>query len=147
MSIGKKILQARQQAHLTQRDIAQRTGMAESYLSRIENNHIEPSIHTLNRIAHAIGVPLTTFVDIDIEDNYLIKHCPVSLSGSCIVESGTTGHGRKNEQDEVYTQEQIEILCKLNAILHSNRKDFIQSLKTIIESMMISADITIEDGE
>ncbi len=41
MSIGSRLIQLRNQKGLTQRDLSDRTGLAGSYLSRIENRHLE----------------------------------------------------------------------------------------------------------
>ena len=44
---------------MTQKDISERTGLAGSYLSRIENRHLEPRPRTLRKIAAALDVPVS----------------------------------------------------------------------------------------
>ncbi len=48
--IGEMIKQARQEAHLTQEDLAKRTGTKKSYISRLENGKIDVQISTLFKI-------------------------------------------------------------------------------------------------
>lgn len=61
MSVGKRILRLRLERQLTQRDISEETGLAVSYLSRLENGRITPTIPTLTKIALALGVDVTAF--------------------------------------------------------------------------------------
>lgn len=48
--IGEMIKEARKQAHLTQDDLAQRTGTKKSYISRLENGKIDIQVSTLFKI-------------------------------------------------------------------------------------------------
>ncbi|MBN2062066.1 MAG: helix-turn-helix transcriptional regulator [Deltaproteobacteria bacterium] len=55
-SIGQRIKTIRKQRHLTLGDVAAKVGFSRSYLSQIENLKREPSIGTLIKIAHVLGV-------------------------------------------------------------------------------------------
>ncbi len=48
--VGELIKEARKEAHLTQDDLAKRTGTKKSYISRIENGKIDIQISTLFKI-------------------------------------------------------------------------------------------------
>jgi ribosome-binding protein aMBF1 (putative translation factor) len=50
------LLDARKNAGLTQRELAERIGADKSYVSRVERGIIIPSISTLYRIAAAMGM-------------------------------------------------------------------------------------------
>lgn len=52
------ILQGRKQAHLTQKQLAQKAGIDESYISRIETGIIQPTVATFVKILHAMGKQL-----------------------------------------------------------------------------------------
>ena len=52
------ILKARNEQHLTQSELAERTGIRQSNISRIEKGQALPSISTLNKIAHGLGKEL-----------------------------------------------------------------------------------------
>ena len=58
MIIGARIKQLRERKGLTQGDIEERTGLKRCYVSRVENGHTVPAIHTLEKITRALGVPL-----------------------------------------------------------------------------------------
>ena len=52
------ILKARNEQHLTQSELAERTGIWQSNISRIEKGQALPSISTLSKIAHGLGKEL-----------------------------------------------------------------------------------------
>ena len=52
------LIDARSSAGLTQKELAQRTGIAQSDISRIENGNGNPSLKTLKRLAEAMGKKL-----------------------------------------------------------------------------------------
>lgn len=58
MGIGDRIKDLREQKHLSQGDIEERTGLLRCYISRVENGHTVPSLETLERFAGALDVPL-----------------------------------------------------------------------------------------
>lgn len=58
MDVGARLRQLRQEKNLSQGDITVTTGLARSYISRVEHGHTVPSVETLHRFAAALGVPL-----------------------------------------------------------------------------------------
>src|SRR5690348_17972173 len=58
MGIGERIKELREQKHLSQGDIEERTGLLRCYISRVENGHTVPSLETLERFAGALDIPL-----------------------------------------------------------------------------------------
>lgn len=52
------VLKARSEQKLTQSELAQRTGIRQSNISRIEKGQAMPSIATLCKIAHGLGKKL-----------------------------------------------------------------------------------------
>ncbi|MBI3941254.1 MAG: helix-turn-helix transcriptional regulator [Acidobacteria bacterium] len=136
MSVGKKILQLRVQSGRTQRDVAQLTGLAVSYLSRLENDRLNPSLRTLTKISEALRIPLTSFFDAEpvLESG---DHCPVSPSGRCILDQMHVGRGRKPKmQAEGYSNQQLEVLRLCNFLLHQGNKEVITSLSTVMRSLL-----------
>ena len=55
-SIGQRIKTTRKQRHMTLGEVAGKVGFSRSYLSQIENLKREPSIGTLIKISHVLGV-------------------------------------------------------------------------------------------
>lgn len=49
------VLRARNEAHLKKSKLAERTGLWQSNISRIEKGQAMPSIATLSEIAHGLG--------------------------------------------------------------------------------------------
>jgi len=53
---GLVLLQARKEAKMTQSELANRTGTTKSYISRIENGVISPSVGVFYRLISALGM-------------------------------------------------------------------------------------------
>lgn len=56
--LGRRIQQARKQASLSLRELAQITGMAHSTIMRIEQSKVSPRIDSLERICDALNIPI-----------------------------------------------------------------------------------------
>ena len=50
------LLQARREAKMTQSELAQRVGTTKSYISKIENGVVEPSVGLFLRLIYALGL-------------------------------------------------------------------------------------------
>ena len=136
MSIGRRIYQLRSDSHITQRELGAVTGLAVSYLSRVENGRLIPTVPTLTKIADALSVPLTTLFDVK-EPLEARDRCPVSLSGKCLLDHPFVGRGKKPKKGvESYSREQLEALRLCNFLLHSGDKALIRSLLTILKGLL-----------
>jgi DNA-binding XRE family transcriptional regulator len=136
MSVGKRILRLRLERQLTQRDISEETGLAVSYLSRLENGRITPTIPTLSKIAHALGVDVTAFFGQETPSD-TDDRCPVSSSGRCVLDQLLVGRGRKPDMRwEGYTPQQLELLRLCDYLIHTGEKDILSSLSTLLEALL-----------
>jgi len=54
----KAIISARMEQNLTQKDLAERTGIRQSNISRIENGNCSPTVATLQQLADGVGKTL-----------------------------------------------------------------------------------------
>lgn len=61
-SEAQQVRRLRQQAGLTQETLAKRAGIAPPNLARVESGRYRPSLETLERIARALGQPLSTLI-------------------------------------------------------------------------------------
>lgn len=52
------MIDARKASGLTQKEIAERTGIAQGDISKLENGNANPSIRTLQRLAAGMGMKL-----------------------------------------------------------------------------------------
>ena len=57
-SIIQAMLDARKSSGLTQKDLADRTGIAQADISKLENGNANPSLRTLQRLADGMGMKL-----------------------------------------------------------------------------------------
>jgi DNA-binding XRE family transcriptional regulator len=62
---GMVLLQARKEAKITQSELALRTGTTKSYISRIENGAISPSVGVFYRLISALGMRIEIVKTID----------------------------------------------------------------------------------
>lgn len=136
MTTGKRIQWIRMQAKKTQQDLAESSGVAISYLSRLENDRIAPTVRTLGKIATALRVPVSSLFD-EGEVLEAADSCPVSLSGSCILDQIFAGRGQKPKMNvESYSPLQLKALRLCNFLLHTQDKDLLRTLLTMLESLL-----------
>ena len=57
-SIIQALIDARKDSGLTQKELSERTGIAQSDISKLENGSANPSIRTLQRLATGMGMTL-----------------------------------------------------------------------------------------
>jgi len=56
--VVRAIIKARQEQNLTQQELADRTGIDRSDISKLENGSANPSLRTLKRLADGLGMQL-----------------------------------------------------------------------------------------
>ena len=54
-AVIRAILEARKEAGITQKELSERTGIAQGDISKLENGSANPSVKTLERVAAALG--------------------------------------------------------------------------------------------
>jgi transcriptional regulator with XRE-family HTH domain len=59
--VGEHVRRLRDQARLSVRALAARTDFSPSFISQLENGLVSPSIHSMERIANALGASLGSF--------------------------------------------------------------------------------------
>ena len=72
--VGEKIKSLRETKEISIAELAERTGLAEEQINRIENNVDIPSLAPLIKIARALGVRLGTFRDDQDEMGAVVYH-------------------------------------------------------------------------
>jgi transcriptional regulator with XRE-family HTH domain len=68
-NVGNALHRLRSKHNLTIRQLAQKSGLAVNTLSLIENAKTSPSVATLQQLANALGVPITTFFESGVPRN------------------------------------------------------------------------------
>lgn len=62
--VARALIAARLDAHLTQKELAQKSGIRQSNISRIENGNSSPTVSTLQALANGMGKKLKiSFID------------------------------------------------------------------------------------
>ena len=72
--VGEKIKSLRETKEISIAELAERTGLAEEQINRIENNVDIPSLAPLIKIARVLGVRLGTFLDDQDEMGAVVYH-------------------------------------------------------------------------
>lgn len=140
MSIGTRIIQLRNEKSLSQRQLSERTGIASSYLSRIENRRLEPQPKTLRKIADALGVPLGEL----FEEGPAAQRggrCAITASGNCIMEMLGSSRRRKAARlgIEIYTPRHLHLLRMANYLIQSGNTRLLDALDILLGALLSTA--------
>lgn len=63
LNIARRVAALRREVGLTLRELGEKTGLSDTYLSRVENGRAALTIASLGRIAEVFATPLATFFD------------------------------------------------------------------------------------
>jgi DNA-binding Xre family transcriptional regulator len=139
MSIGTRVMQIRSQKGISQRQLSQRSGIAGSYISRIENRHLEPRPKTLRKIAEALEVPLAEFFE-DRDKTLAGIQCLITPSGRCAMDMIRAGHGKpKQTGAEIYTPRHLQLLRLAGYLIQSGDARLLDALEVLLGALL-SAD-------
>lgn len=137
MSIGAQIRRCRLKAGRSQRSVADEAKVAVAYLSRVENGRVTPTLRTLGRLAGALGVEISAFLDarapLEPPDR-----CPVSLSGRCILDQLASTRGRRRRGAERYGPDELAALKLCNLLLQSANRQTTRMLTSIMKGLLAS---------
>ncbi len=73
LQLGTRIRSLRQARQLTLRDVAERAGVTESFLSQVERDVASPSIASVHRIARALDVSIAQLFTEDTESGRVVR--------------------------------------------------------------------------
>ncbi|WP_112311335.1 helix-turn-helix domain-containing protein [Pseudogemmobacter bohemicus] len=92
VAIGRAVRSFRRQKGMTVADLSKQTGLSIGMVSKIENGITSPSLTTLQVLAHALSVPLTSFFR-RYEENRQVMH--VKSGEAVIMERAGTRAGHQ----------------------------------------------------
>ena len=72
MEIGSRIKKFRKISRLTIKDLSEKVGVTQSYISQLENDKVNPSLGTLKKIANALNLNMIDFFERDRKDDNII---------------------------------------------------------------------------
>lgn len=138
MSVGKAVLRVRRERGMTQGQVGAKANLATSYISRIENGHVQPTMGTLGRIARALDVPASTIFQVSEQGDRSFKHkCPVSASGRCIGEQIRSDAGRAPARGKAtYGRQEMRILKMADYVALHGSRDVRAALLVVLESLV-----------
>ncbi|WP_299614572.1 XRE family transcriptional regulator [uncultured Tateyamaria sp.] len=94
VAIGREVRSFRRQQEITVAELSQTTGLSIGMLSKIENGNTSPSLTTLQLLANALSVPLTSFFR-QFEESRQAVHTK-SGEGVSIERAGTRANHQYN---------------------------------------------------
>jgi len=132
LEVGKRIARTRRRLGLSQGVVSRRTGFHPSYLSRIENGRVQPTIGTTMRVAEAMRVTLDGLFGVSPAEQRGIG-CPVSRNGSCLmdlvdIEVGPRALGKGSG----YTRRQLRLLRQFTAVLERSDSDLLKAFEVLL---------------
>ena len=137
MTVGEKIRKLRKEKGLTQKQLGDLCGMADSTIRRYENMGANPKIETLRKIADALDVDVMKFVQEQKMDNQALKtnknRCNENKNNITSVSFST---------DE-YTPDEMKQILKFARFLKNNRDHDVGTAETNKETY----DAKLKQGE
>ncbi len=135
--LGRRLCSARLQRGLSQGTVARLSGIAPSYLSRIENGRIQPSFRTVMVICHALHGEIAEILGTDASSSRR-GICPVSSHGRCMLEliRSEADLARRAAPEEVYTPRQIRLLRRLAEWMRTVGPDRLRAMEVLLEDLM-----------
>jgi transcriptional regulator with XRE-family HTH domain len=134
--LGQRVAASRSQLGLSQTDVAKRAGLAASYLSRIENGKIHPTVPTAQKIAGALRVPLGELLGptpLQQKD----QGCPVSTKGICLIDLiDHRPQVRSVDSVERYSPRQIRVMRRFTKLVREGSPELLNSLDVIISGLI-----------
>ena len=134
--LGQRIAEHRSQLGLTQTVVAKRAGLAASYLSRIENGMIFPTVPTAQKIATALRVPLSELLKPSAPQRKG-KGCPVTAKGACLIDLIDPKWGfSSRSRAERYTPRQIRLMRQFTALVRKGSPEQIKSFEVLVGGLL-----------
>jgi transcriptional regulator with XRE-family HTH domain len=135
MSIGTRIIQLRNQKGMTQKEMSDRTGLAGSYLSRIENRHLEPRPHTLRKIAAALEVQVSELFQ-ERSTQLGALQCVITTTGHCIMDLLQSSRKTTKSHLESYSPRQLQLLRMANYLIQTADARLLDSLDVLLDALL-----------
>jgi transcriptional regulator with XRE-family HTH domain len=123
--------------------VAQRAGIAPSYISRLENGKIQPTFRTVQRLADALRISLHELSpDCPAPSR---GGCPVSASGSCLLDlMRTESEVCRGLHGEAFSPRQIRLLKRFAFWLRNAAPDSQRAIEVLVDELArgLSARVT-----
>jgi DNA-binding XRE family transcriptional regulator len=147
VSLGTRIIQLRTRKGMTQRQLSEHSGIAASYLSRIENRRLEPRPKTLRKIAEALNVPMAELFE-ERPGELKTPQCLVTASGNCVMDLLRSSRGKAPQPGmERYSPRQLQLLRMANYLIQTGDSRLVDSLEVILGALLnVERDKSVQVG-
>jgi transcriptional regulator with XRE-family HTH domain len=136
-NLGQRIAAHRGRLGLSQTVIAERAGLAASYLSRIENSKIFPTLPTAQKIATALRVPLSELLGPTPPQKKKSKGCPVTAKGTCLIDliDPKWGFGSRGRAER-YSPRQLRLMRRFTALVREGSPELLKGLEVVVGGLL-----------
>jgi transcriptional regulator with XRE-family HTH domain len=134
--LGQRISAHRGRLGLSQTAVAERAGLAASYLSRIENSKIFPTLPTAQKIATALRVPLSELLGPTPSETKK-KGCPVTAKGVCLIDliDPKWGFGSRGRAER-YSPRQLRLMRRFTALVREGSPELLKGLEVVVGGLL-----------
>jgi len=134
--LGQRIAAHRSQLGLSQTVVAERAGLAASYLSRIENGKIFPTVPTAQKIAAALRLPLSELLRPTPSESKN-RGCPVSAKGTGLIDliDPKWGFGSRS-RTERYSPRQIRLMRRFTTLVREGSPELLKGLEVVVSGLL-----------
>lgn len=134
--IGQRLAAARMRRALSQGTVARLSGIAPSYLSRIETGKVHPTFRTVQKIAASLKVTLDEITGpTGVESP--AGNCPISTSGDCMLDLiRSEAQVARVASGEVYTAREVRLLQRLASWMHSVGPERLRAMEILLDDLM-----------
>jgi transcriptional regulator with XRE-family HTH domain len=129
--LGQRLAAARLQRGLAQGDVAKRSGLAASYLSRIENGKVQPTFRTVMQIVDVLGADLSEIAGPQGSGGRPRGPCPVTAKGRCLLDLIAT-----TADHEHYSPREVRLLRRFAGWLKSAQPNRVRAIEIVLDDLM-----------
>ena len=134
VEIGRRLSAQRALRGLPQAALARRAGLDPSYLSRIENGRIQPTVRTAARLAAALDVSLEELLA-ESPAARRDRPCPVNPSGRCLLDALDANPTPASAHGDTMTPRQLRLLRQVTALLQRGSPELLRSLEVLVRQL------------
>ena len=139
IDVGQRIAAGRHQRGLSQETVARRSRIDASYLSRIENGKVHPTVRTALRVATAIRMPLDELLGPSPPDRKG-QPCPVSSRGTCLLDLIDVGSDAvRGASKEGYSPQQLRLLRRLTSLVERSNPKTLRAVEVLLSELVPGA--------
>lgn len=132
--IGRRLASARLRRGLSQGTVARLAGIAPSYLSRIENGKVQPTVPTVLKVARAARAGFEEILGGD--GSVPTGACPISVSGNCMLDLiRSDAEVGRIASGETYSPRELRLLKRLAVWMKSAKPDRLRAMEILLDDL------------